>query len=95
MRIVDWSRGRGGGGVSCEEGSVGVLVEAWASGGKWAHTRRGVLERKLAGLNDGTWGRRKRGNPESCKHKQARFSYNSLVVAGNTVWHSFLKFYTE
>ena len=35
-----------------------------------------------------------RGNPERCKHKQAHFLYDSLVVAGNTVWHSSLKFYT-
>ena len=93
VRIVDWSRGRRGGGVSSEQGSAGVLLEAWANGGRWADTRRCVLERKLAGL-DGRWGRRKRGNPKSCKHKQAHFSYNNLVVAGNTVWHSFLKFFT-
>lgn len=80
--------------MSCEEGLVGVLLEAWANGRKWADTCRCVLERKLVGLNDGMWGRRKRGNPESCKHKQAHFLYNSLVVAGNTVWHSSLKFYT-
>lgn len=51
--------------MSSEQGSAGVLLEAWASGGTWADTRRCVLERKLASLNDGRWGRRKRGNPES------------------------------
>lgn len=48
--------------MSCEEGLVGVLLEACANGGKWADTRRCVLERKLAGLNDGMWGRRE-GKP--------------------------------